>query len=307
MEKYGFVYIWYDRKHKRYYIGCHWGSEDDGYICSSKWMKDSYKRRPQDFLKFNGQLNRKILSRIYTNKQDLLEEEYKWLSMIKKEKLKIKYYNLHNHKFNHWTNINEINRLPIKEKISIKVKEHYKNNPDKLKEMREREKNSAKDPERNEKISIKTKEAMQRPEVRKKHLKGIESRDQSFMEGEAFKNSRQGGKKNKGRKHTGQALENIQQAAKNKIISEETKEVWKQNGIELGKNVCSKKEVCSKCGFKGNPLNIGRYHNEKCRMIDWISIKSDFIERKISIRKIALKYNIDHKTIINKATKENWN
>ena len=35
MEKYGFVYIWFDRKHKRYYIGCHWGHEDDGYVCSS--------------------------------------------------------------------------------------------------------------------------------------------------------------------------------------------------------------------------------------------------------------------------------
>ena len=39
MEKYGFVYIWYDRKHKRYYIGCRWGTENDGYICSSSWMK----------------------------------------------------------------------------------------------------------------------------------------------------------------------------------------------------------------------------------------------------------------------------
>lgn len=29
-EKYGFVYIWRDRKYNRYYIGCHWGREDDG-------------------------------------------------------------------------------------------------------------------------------------------------------------------------------------------------------------------------------------------------------------------------------------
>jgi hypothetical protein len=48
-EKYGFVYIWYDRKHKRYYIGCHWGHENDGYICSSSWMMKAYKRRPQDY------------------------------------------------------------------------------------------------------------------------------------------------------------------------------------------------------------------------------------------------------------------
>tara|TARA_R110000868_G_scaffold25423_2_gene99148 strand:- start:8993 stop:9811 length:819 start_codon:yes stop_codon:yes gene_type:complete len=59
-------------------------------------MKDSYKRRPQDF-------KRKIISKIETNKKDLLEEEYKWLKLIKTNELKIKYYNLHNHKFNHWS------------------------------------------------------------------------------------------------------------------------------------------------------------------------------------------------------------
>lgn len=42
-EKYGFVYIWRDKKHNRYYIGCHWGTTDDGYICSSPWMKQAYK------------------------------------------------------------------------------------------------------------------------------------------------------------------------------------------------------------------------------------------------------------------------
>lgn len=40
MSKYGFVYIWFDRKHHRFYIGCHWGHEEDGYICSSNWMRE---------------------------------------------------------------------------------------------------------------------------------------------------------------------------------------------------------------------------------------------------------------------------
>ena len=82
--KYGIVYLWYDKKYKRYYIGCHWGTENDGYICSSSWMKKSYKKRPQDF-------KRKILSIIKTNKKDLLQEEYKWLSLIKEEELGKKY------------------------------------------------------------------------------------------------------------------------------------------------------------------------------------------------------------------------
>jgi len=76
MEKFGFVYLWFDRKHKRYYVGSHWGTEDDGYVCSSKWMRTSYKKRPQDF-------KRRILSRVYTNREDLINEEQRWLNMIK--------------------------------------------------------------------------------------------------------------------------------------------------------------------------------------------------------------------------------
>lgn len=117
MEKYGFVYIWYDKKHKRYYIGCRWGDETDGYICSSAWMKQGYKHRPNDF-------KRKILSRIYTNKKDLLEEEHKWLSKIKDEELGVKYYNLHNHHFGHWST-NEQSKLTIGQKIS----KAHKSNP----------------------------------------------------------------------------------------------------------------------------------------------------------------------------------
>ena len=87
MEKYGFVYIWFDRKHKKFYIGSHWGFEDDGYICSSNWMRDAYKRRPNDF-------KRKIISKIYTTRYDLLVEEERWLSFIKDEEIGKRYYNL---------------------------------------------------------------------------------------------------------------------------------------------------------------------------------------------------------------------
>lgn len=110
MEKYGFVYLWYDRKYKRYYIGCHWGTEDDGYISSSDWMKQGYKYRPNDF-------KRRILSRVYTNKKDLLKEEYRWLSRIKNEELGKRYYNLHNHHFDHWST-DENKGLTVKQKLS---------------------------------------------------------------------------------------------------------------------------------------------------------------------------------------------
>lgn len=77
MEKYGFVYIWFDRKYKRYYIGSHWGTENDGYICSSNNMRNNYNNRSNDF-------KRKIISKIYTDREDLLNEEQKWLDLIPK-------------------------------------------------------------------------------------------------------------------------------------------------------------------------------------------------------------------------------
>lgn len=111
MEKYGFVYIWRDKKHKRYYIGCHWGTEDDGYICSSRWMRKSYRRRPNDF-------KRRILSKICTNRLDLLEEEYKWICLIKEEELGKRYYNLRNHHPAHWSTYDDEQKIAIIEKIS---------------------------------------------------------------------------------------------------------------------------------------------------------------------------------------------
>lgn len=84
--KYGIIYLWFDRKHKRYYIGRHWGNENDGYICSSTWMKSSYNRRKEDF-------KRRILGRIFTSQEDLIKEEQRWLNMIKPEECGIRYYN----------------------------------------------------------------------------------------------------------------------------------------------------------------------------------------------------------------------
>ena len=107
-EKYGFIYIWRDRKHKRYYIGSHWGFEDDSYICSSRWMRKAYKRRKDDF-------RRKILISNINDRKQTLKEEYKWLSLIKDNELGKKYYNLRNCEFNHWS---IDNLLTVGEKIS---------------------------------------------------------------------------------------------------------------------------------------------------------------------------------------------
>jgi hypothetical protein len=83
---YGFVYIWHDRKKKRFYIGSHKGSFNDKYICSSSWMKNAYKKRPEDF-------KRRILSTVQS-KIELFDEEQKYLNMIKDKELGKRYYNL---------------------------------------------------------------------------------------------------------------------------------------------------------------------------------------------------------------------
>jgi hypothetical protein len=44
-----FVYCWTDYKTKKLYVGSHKGNPDDGYVCSSKYMLQEYKSRPQDF------------------------------------------------------------------------------------------------------------------------------------------------------------------------------------------------------------------------------------------------------------------
>jgi predicted nucleic acid-binding protein len=120
-EKYGFVYIWRDKKHKRFYIGSHWGTETDGYICSSSWMKQAYKKRPRDF-------KRRVISRIYTNRQDLLLKECEWLHFIPTVELGKSYYNLTQYLNGHWTT-DENKALTIKEKLSKAQQKRYENNP----------------------------------------------------------------------------------------------------------------------------------------------------------------------------------
>ena len=109
MEKYGFIYVWYDKKRKMYYIGSHWGTEDDGYICSSNRMRDAYRRRPKDF-------KRRVVSKGIP-RELLLDEEHKWLEMIPDDQLGKRYYNLRKHKWGHWST-NENKRLTVGQKIA---------------------------------------------------------------------------------------------------------------------------------------------------------------------------------------------
>jgi len=239
MENYGFVYIWRDKKYNRYYIGCHWGHENDGYICSSSNMKSAFKRRPQDF-------KRKILTKVYSNKKDLLEEEFRWLSMIKKEELMIKYYNLHNHHFGHWSDNEQ------KTKILSEI------------------------------ISQKTKEAMYRPEVREKYLKGLAKRDNRSSDPEVREKRRKSMMgKNVGkitvRDKEGNVFHTTKEdprwisgelfaaskGVKRPPLSEKHRNKIKET--TAFKTLNSMKIKCAHCDFVGNKGNLARYHNDKCK------------------------------------------
>jgi len=117
----GFVYIWYDKETKRYYIGSHWGSENDGYICSSDSMREAYRRRSTDF-------RRKILAKITTNHLELLVTEQRWLDMIKPYEFGRKYYNINSnvHKWIWW--MNEETKKLVGRKISKSQKGKHKTN-----------------------------------------------------------------------------------------------------------------------------------------------------------------------------------
>jgi hypothetical protein len=114
MSTSGFVYLWYDKRCNRFYVGSHWGSAEDGYICSSRWMKRAYDRRPGDF-------KRRILVVVKTNRVDLFNEEQRWLDMIKPAELRVRYYNIRACLYPKWL-LDEDSKLTVAQKISKTLK-----------------------------------------------------------------------------------------------------------------------------------------------------------------------------------------
>lgn len=83
--KNGFIYLWFDRQRKMFYIGSHLGSKDDPYLSSSRWLNAEIKYRPSDF-------KRKILK--FLPKDKLQKEEYRLIKLIKEHEFGKKYYNI---------------------------------------------------------------------------------------------------------------------------------------------------------------------------------------------------------------------
>lgn len=89
-DYFGFVYIWYDTKYKKFLIGSHHGSTNDGYITSTggKKFANAYKKRPETFIRKILEYN--TLKDSYRYTQSL---EQKWLDLRPGIALNEKYYN----------------------------------------------------------------------------------------------------------------------------------------------------------------------------------------------------------------------
>ena len=83
-----FLYIWYDKCRKMFYVGMHEGNITDGYLSSSRWFNGEHQYRPNDF-------KRKII-KTFNDKKSARKEEARLLRMIKESEFGKKYYNLKN-------------------------------------------------------------------------------------------------------------------------------------------------------------------------------------------------------------------
>ena len=156
----------------------------------------------------------------------MYEREQYWLSQIKDEELKTRYYNLRKNVNDTW----------LSETENLK---------------------------RSERISQKTKEAMQRPEVREKYLVGLSKRDNGASRPEVrAKMSASNKGKNTG-KDNSKAVRISAEMRKNVPLTEEHKNKIKETTVF--KELNNKKVKCAYCEFVGNVGNVARYHNEKCK------------------------------------------
>jgi hypothetical protein len=221
MDKYGFVYIWFDKYRRKFYIGCHWGFEDDGYICSSRTMRKAYRRRKDDF-------KRRVIQRVYTNRQDLLEEEHKWLSLILDDQLGRKYYNLSKKHFGHWSTNPDIRDVTISKMAKKVISEEHRR---KISEAGKKRKPS-------EETKRKTSEALKgRKQTEEHKRKARDSR--SYTKGNVSpfkgKNHSEESKKKlseskkgstspmKGKQHSEESKKKMSDVAKGRSMSEEQK------------------------------------------------------------------------------------
>lgn len=100
MKYFGFIYQWHDTKKDLKYIGSHYGTLEDGYVCSSAIMLRAYTKRKSDFkrtiLEYIEVDDKKILHIREQFYLDTISNDELYTSENKKNKT-IKYYNMKKH------------------------------------------------------------------------------------------------------------------------------------------------------------------------------------------------------------------
>ncbi len=78
-----FIYIWYDFYKDKFYLGSHYGSEEDGYLFGGIDIKTEYKKRPNDFTRdiisyhlVNEYYEIREIEKSYLIKYDVENNEY---------------------------------------------------------------------------------------------------------------------------------------------------------------------------------------------------------------------------------------
>lgn len=238
---YGFVYLWLDKKQKRFYVGSHWGFEDDGYVCSNPNMKENRRYRPETF-------KRRVLSRVYTNRHDLLIEEQRFLDMIKPEEFGRRYYNKNaSATFYAWW-MNEETKAEVGRKIS--------NHPTRGKKLSEAQKGKIVSEETKEKLKV----------AGKKQWAGMSN---EAKEAQADRLGRTHAGWNKGlTKETNpnfavseERKKKVSEFHKGRKRSEETRQKLREKNPLYGETI-----KCPHCPKQGNLLSMKRWHFDNCKM-----------------------------------------
>lgn len=88
-DYFGYVYIWYNKVQKKFYIGSHHGSVEDSYIGSGTYFTKAYNLNPTHF-----KMRVVAYNRDTDNYKDTQKLEQHYLNLIKPHKFKTRYYNL---------------------------------------------------------------------------------------------------------------------------------------------------------------------------------------------------------------------
>ena len=227
------------------YVGSHWGDPLDGYVCSSKYMKDAYKKRSSDFMR------RIVYWQITPNRKELLEVEQRWLALIPDDQLGERFYNLRNKISGQWQ-ADDQTRMTIGEKIST-TQRGVKFSPERCAAI-----SAAKLGQVYKPMSEQGRANMRRtfsPEHRAKLGAAIQRRKER---GWTYT-------------HTPEARAKLSDALKGKVLSPAHRAavsaalIGRTYKPRTGPNKPHHKTACPHCGIKVAPSPYARWHGDRCR------------------------------------------